>query len=212
MSRFLLALTVLLAVTSTMGATPPDEKPKPAAEPKKYSFQFKDVPWDDVLAWYAKTSRLTPILTVKPTGKLTFTPPTPDRQYVLGEITDVLNEAMAPQKLLLIRRLATFVIVPRDGKVDTALVPRIDASELPQRGKTELVQVLIPLSTLTMEDTVPEMKKLLTPLGSIRARGNQLMVTDVAGNVRRIYQMVQLPKDCEGKNFSYRCRWKKCRT
>ena len=46
-------------------------------------------------------------------------------------------------------------------------MPRIELSELPTRGKTELVQVLIPLKSLAVEDTAPEVQKMLTPFGTV---------------------------------------------
>ena len=110
-----------------------------------------------MLDWFSKESGLTPILTIKPTGSVTIKPPK-DRKFTMGEVVDLLNEAMTQQKFILIRRQVSFYIHPSDEKPDGSWVPRIELSELPTRGKTELVQVLIPLKTLAVEETAPEMR------------------------------------------------------
>ncbi len=193
-----------------------DEKPapgKPAPE-KKFSFQMKDVPWYDVLEWYAKTSGLTPIYNVVPTGKFTFTPPKPDMQYTLGEITDIINEAMASQKYMLFRRQVSFTVLPTDEKLELGPLLRFELSDLPRLGKTEVVQVLIPLTNLAVEDVAPEVKKMLTPYGAVSSlqKTNTLVVVDTAGNIRRIVETLEAcdkEKSDRGDSLSHQCRWKK---
>jgi type II secretory pathway component GspD/PulD (secretin) len=177
---------------------------------KKYTLKMKDVPWKDVLEWFSNESGLTPIYTVRPTGKFTFTPPKPDTKYTLGEVIDILNEAMASQKFILVRRQVSFTIIPTDEKVDGGS-PRYELSDLPRLGKTELVQILIPLKSLAVEDTMPEVQKMLTPFGTVSMlqKTNTLVVHDTAGNIARI---VKTLADIEGvgdweHGRSYRCRW-----
>src|SRR5262249_35903682 len=116
-------------------------------------------------------------------------------------------------KFILIRRQVSFTIVPADEKLDTSHVPRIELSELPKRGKTELVQVLIPLMSLAVEDTAPEVQKMLTPFGqvSMLTKTNTLVIVDTAGNISRIYQTIQEVerKSGEGDTLTHKCRWKK---
>ncbi|MCI0700724.1 MAG: hypothetical protein L0241_06555, partial [Planctomycetia bacterium] len=88
----------------------------------------------------------------------------------------------------LIRRQATFTVVPADEKIDPTFVPRIKLDELDKRARTELVQVVIPLKTLVADDLVPDVKKMLGPFGSVVAvnRTNSLIVQDLAGNLQKI--------------------------
>ena len=74
------------------------------------------------------------------------------------------------------------------------------------------MQVLIPLKSLTVEDTVPEIQKLLSPFGTVSplSKTNTLVVLDTAKNVSSIYKMIQ---DIEGEGggelLTHVCKYKK---
>lgn len=158
-----------------------------AAREPGYEISFQNASWDDVIDWYAKTSGLFLNSAVTPTGKVTITPGK-DKTFTLAEITDLLNETLIQQKFLLIRRWASFTIVPADEKIDPTIVPRITLDELEKRGKTELVLVLMPLKDQNAEEIAPEVRKMLTPFGDVRVFKNTLYVQDTAGNARRIWE------------------------
>ena len=130
------------------------DAPAPAPE-KTHTLYFAKANWPEVLDWFAKESGLTPILTIQPTGSVDIKPPM-GKKFTMGEVVDLLNEAMAQQKFILIRRQVTFYIHPSDEKINATDVPRLELSELPTRGKTELVQVLIPLKSLTAQARCPK--------------------------------------------------------
>ena len=196
-------LTVRELLAKYIDAPAPAAKPEQPREKdeKRFSMRFQNLSWDDVLDWYGKTSGLMPILTVKPKGQFSFMPPRLDQKYTLAEITDILNEALTQQKLILIRRQVSFITHPSDEKIDASEVPRLELNELSSRGKTELVQVLFPLKSLTVEDTAPEIQRLLSPFGTVSSlsKANTLVVLDTAGNVSRIHNMIQ---DIEGSYSS----------
>jgi RNA polymerase sigma factor (sigma-70 family) len=179
-------------VIAQMNVENSDKKP---AEPKKFVFKMQNVPWDDVLKWYGETTGLGAIYTVKPEGKLTFSPPL-GRQYTIGEITDLLNEALQAQKLFVIRGFKSFTLVGTDEKMPLNLIPHIEVNDLSNWGKTEIVEVDI----FTSEKLASELKniaseiknKLLSPFGRIvLANGNRLTVSDTAGNLKRIVDLLQ---------------------
>jgi hypothetical protein len=187
--------------------TAPPPRPVPAV--KTFAFEMRDKPWDDVLDWYSDASGLIPIYSITPKGKFNFTPPK-DKKFAIGEITDILNDELAKQNLLVIRRKVSFTIVRTDEKIDYSLVPRIDLSELPQRGKTEIVQVLLPLQALAAEDVAPEVQKMLTPVGRASIMfWNTLLVLDTAGNVNRIWQVLRPHPECCSNVFSRRLKYAK---
>ncbi len=70
---------------------------------KTFTVNFRNVPWKDAIAWYAEITGLTLIGDHFPTGTVTLQPPK-DRKFTIGEITDLLNEAMTQQKFIIIRR------------------------------------------------------------------------------------------------------------
>jgi hypothetical protein len=155
-------------------------------EPAKYSMQFKNRPWNEVLKWYGEVSGLKMVGTDSPKVTISILPPK-DRKFTLGEITDLINE-MLDGKDILIRDEKAFSIVSVKEKVDTSLVTRIEPHELLERGKTELVEVEMFFSTKEeAKEYAGGINKLLTPLGSVTAtRGKSILILDTAGNIRRL--------------------------
>jgi hypothetical protein len=175
------------------GDAPKPDKPADRADPPKkpeektYAFEMRDKPWAAVFEWYAETSGLGFTGSFKPTGTFTFIPP-PGKKYTLPEITDIINEGLLSQKGLLVRRNTTFSVLPADEKVDPILIPRVRLEELPKRGKTELISVVIPLTYLKAKDVGPEVKKLLGTFGDIvvMEKANQFVIQDTAGNLAQV--------------------------
>lgn len=169
-----------------------DAKPKKnlELEKKKFRIQFEKAPWNQVLEWYAKETGLTPKSIVKPSGEITFTSP-PNTLLSIGEVTDKLNEMLSPQGLILIRGKESFTVVRRDEKIPDNVVPHVEFNELHNWGKSELVEVDIPLEKpflLLIQADMPKLGRHLTSLGQIVvfAKEKGLTVRDVAGNQKRI--------------------------
>jgi hypothetical protein len=165
-----------------------DKGDAPAQE-KKYKFEMREVPWAEVLAWYAEQSGLGFVGKARPAGNLTFLPPK-GKTYTFTEITDILNEALLEQKYILIRRATTFTVLPADEKIDPTFLPRVRPDELNKRGRMELVTTVFPLVAVSANDIAPTVKKLLGTFGEVVVidRANQLIVTDTAGNLSRVWQ------------------------
>ena len=186
---------------SAPGAVAPHAPTTPAAPPEKtFTLNFDKADWNTVLDWYATESGLTMITTVKPTGSVTMKPGK-ERKFTMAEITDLINETMAQQKFILIRRHMTFFIHPADEKIDPTLVPRIELSELPKRGRTEIVQVILPVKGMVVGDAQDELKRLLTPFGQMipLEKPNALLLMDTVGNIARVQHTLD---EVEGKNDS----------
>jgi type II secretory pathway component GspD/PulD (secretin) len=178
---------------------------------------MRDKPWSAVLEWLADQSGLPIITNYKPTGTFTFIAAQKSRsEYTLPEIIDILNEALLNQKYILIRRSSSITIVPADEKIDPAILPRIRPEELDERGNTELVSMVLPLSSLVAEDAAGEVKKMMGPFGEVVAlsRANQLLLQDTAGNLKRIKKTIQDIEDTEknqGESYSHPCKYVKAR-
>jgi RNA polymerase sigma factor (sigma-70 family) len=174
-----------------------DKAEPPKAEEKRYSFEMREQPWIKVLEWYTEISGLPYIGISKPTGACTFIPPK-DKKYTVAEITDILNEALNAQNYILLRRDASFTVLPADEKIDPTFVPRVRLDDLDKRGKSELVSVVIPLTVLNAREIGPDVKKMQGPFGTIVVleKGNQLILQDTAGNLRIIRQTI---KDIEAR-------------
>ncbi|MBM3983742.1 MAG: hypothetical protein FJ304_26430 [Planctomycetes bacterium] len=151
-----------------------------------FAFSFKDARWEDVFQRYEALTGLKDIGKVKPSGTFTFVPTKPTQRFTLAEITDILNDALAGQKLLLIRRHMTFVVVPTNKPIDRDLVPRISTDELATRGRTELVEAILGVKGADVLDFAEQMKKLSGPFGSITPHKSVLIVRDTVGNVTKM--------------------------
>jgi type II secretory pathway component GspD/PulD (secretin) len=170
---------------------------KPAAkEPqkgtsKRAAFEFRNKPWSQVFEWLSDTTGLPVIASFKPTGTFTFMPPSADKRYTLPQIMDILNEALLQQKLLLLRTERSITLLPAD-EAPHGLIPRVQPQDFKNYGETELVSVVIPLRNLVAEDLAPDVKKMLGPFGKVAAlkAANSLQVDDMAGNIRRVVQMI----------------------
>ena len=71
--------------------------------------------------------------------------------------------------------------------------------------------MLIPLKLLTAEETAPEIRRLLSPFGTVSdLKNNTLIVLDTAQNVSRIYKMIQDIEDAGGgDHLIHVCKYKK---
>lgn len=151
-----------------------------------FTFSFKDARWEDVFKHYETRTGLKDMVKAKPTGAFTFVPAKPTQRFTLAEITDILNDALAGQKLLLIRRHMTFVVVPTDKPIDRDLVPRVALDDLRTRGRTELVEAIFAVTGADILDAAEELKKLSGPFGSVTPHKNVLLVRDTAGNIAKM--------------------------
>jgi type II secretory pathway component GspD/PulD (secretin) len=209
------------AVTIPIAAGQPEVAPapkagqpaKPAANPadkpeKQITVQFVNAGWAEVLTWFAKESGLTQLTTVVPTGNVTIRPPG-DRKYTLTEVVDLINDAMIQQNFLLLRNPTSFYVVPVDEKtrqIPTLLVPRIVLDDLSKRGRTEVVQVVLPTTKVAVEDALPEVTKMLTPFGSAVGlpKNGGILITDMAGNVIRIQKLLDI-EDTAADHLTHKC-------
>jgi hypothetical protein len=160
----------------------PEEKSK-----KSFAVRFRKAEWKDVIAWYAKISGLKLVGDTLPPGPVTLEPPR-NQKFTIEELTDVLNEAMTWHDLTLVRGQGSFTILSTNKDIPTAAVPRIDLQDLPRRGKTELIQLELPIPFgLDPSDAVTEIGKMTSPFGRVsEVKGKRLLVVDTSINAIRI--------------------------
>jgi type II secretory pathway component GspD/PulD (secretin) len=177
-------------------APPPqfaNRQPPPTAEligpVGQLTFQFQAAPWDLVLRRFAAEAGLALEVDVLPPGTLTYFDEHP---HTPTEALDILNSALVPRGFVLIRNGRVARVVKIDGGVPPALVPQINVTELESRGWNELLTVDIPVVRTNATVAANEVKPLLSPLGkAIPLTGsNRLVVTDMGGNLRRIYRLL----------------------
>ncbi|QDU23632.1 secretin N-terminal domain-containing protein [Urbifossiella limnaea] len=196
-------------------ADPKAAAPAPKAEePRTVTVSWDNAPWQTVLDWYGKETGLILVTTVRPTGSVTILPPGPARKFTLAEVTDLLNEAMIPQKFMIIRRQASFYIQPADEKIDPTLLQRIEHTELSKRGKTEIVLCNVgPFKAISASEVMPEVDKMLTPFGRavLLTNANAIQVMDTAGNISRISKTLEDYEKGGGQaeSITHVCKWRR---
>jgi type II secretory pathway component GspD/PulD (secretin) len=178
------------------------EPPRQAAgkAEKAFALEFRNAPWKQVLAWLSDQTGLPVVASTTPTGAFTYQPPQ-GRRYTVPQIIDVVNEALANQKYLLIRRPNSLVLVPADERIDPALATRVRPDELDRHGKTEWVAMTLPLAGVAADEVAPDVRKLLGPFGEVQVlkTANRLEVRDTAENLRRVYQLIRELEKSEKK-------------
>lgn len=168
----------------------------PAWHTTRICFEVRRKQWSDVMEWFADQTKA-PIhgLQALPEDAFTFINPRDAdgelRRYTLCDVFDILNESLqARYKFTLVRNNSGLYLLPADEPVPGQLVPRVTLSELPDRGRTEIVEVLItPLVNLQVDELAPEgrpMRPMPADFGhAIRIPGNQMILRgDVATLLR----------------------------
>lgn len=182
-------LTTFLAFTIMAGvAHAGEQKPR---EEKRFAFEMRGLGWKQVLEWLSDQSGL-PYASKypPPPGSFTFISPikgkTP-KTYTLPEVIDLMNDSLSMQGYLLVRRNASFTIVPADETIDQGLAPHIEMTELKSRGRTELVSVTLPIERIGKAD-LPEIRKLMGRFGNVvvLADSKRIVLRDTVENLQRI--------------------------
>jgi len=186
-----------------------DKKVPPVAKAgeKRIAFHMEATPWKKTFEWLASTTGLPVVANQVPTGSFSFISPR-GRTYTIPEVIDIVNEALMASKCILIRRPTVLLLLPADERPDPALIPLIRVEELSKRGKTELVHLVLPLTTLDVKDALDSVKKLLGPFGQASAIDNRLLLRDTAGNLERVIRLIQeveLAGAPDTTSLSYTC-------
>lgn len=161
------------------------EAPDDDGSGPKLAFNFQYAPWTDVLDLFATKADLTLDLKDTPPGTFTYRD---NRSYTPTQALDVLNGYLLPRGYLLVRRDRFLVCLAITDGIPPNLAPQISAEELEERGKHELVSLVIPVRGLQADQIIGEVRELLGPQGKASAlkNTNSIVVTDIASHVRRI--------------------------
>lgn len=193
----------------------PTEAPKSVAKgDKTLSFNFDNKPWPDVLEWFSRESGLVWVGSIKPPDSFTIRTP-PGAKYTIAQVVDLLNEQLLVKKFLLVRKDMSFTVVPVDekDKIDGSMVSQVTLEELPSRGKTEIVKLILRLkSPLNAAESLPEIKAMLSPFGTVvpLATANAIVIQDQAGYIRNIVGVLKDVEDGDSKksdSLTYICKY-----
>ncbi len=183
-------------------------------EGKKIAFAMDGKPWPAVFKWLADQTGVPVITSGKPVGAFTFTPPA-GMTFTLGEVIDIINEGLLPQKIHLVNRGRNYVVA---GAADLAdLVPQLDPEDLddPKLGRNDIVSVTFALKKARATDVGADVEKQMGPFKRVVAmeRSNQLQLQDRVATLRRIKRTItSLDAGTKGRadppgTFTHRCKY-----
>lgn len=169
-----------------------------ASEEQTVSFSFADADWNTVFQWIAKLTNKTLRVEATPSGKFSYFD---TRTYTIPEAIDVLNTVLLDKGFILLVRDNFMIVANLANGIPPHLVERIELKDLPKRGDTELVKVLLDLRGISATNAKSEFESLVGPFGTLvpLPSTNQLLVVDTAKNIRQLVDLLQLQEEGGGK-------------
>ena len=167
----------------------------------KFTINFKLAPWKDVIEFFAQQANLSLVTDGFPEGVFNYSD---SKSYTLEQCLDILNQVLATKGYQLVRSQQMLMLFNvSDGPIPHVFVERVEPKALDTRGDFEFLSVHFQLSRLLPGEADAELRPLLGPHGSIviLARARQIVVADIARNLRRIRDNIeaienpQTPKD-----------------
>jgi type II secretory pathway component GspD/PulD (secretin) len=162
----------------------------------KLKFQFRDQKWSEVLEWFSRQEGLTLVMDRSPPGTFTYSD---TRSYTASQAIDLLNSVLLTRGFTLIRREKMLLVQPLGDSIPTELIPLIKLSDLPARGKFELVRVEFGLGGRPIDAVLREVTPYLGNYGRAipLPQSGQLVVIESAGKmemINRLISSVPVPK------------------
>jgi type II secretory pathway component GspD/PulD (secretin) len=162
---------------------------------------FNGQPWGEVIKWLADQADLSLQTNIIPPGSFNYRDRS--RKYSVPEALDVMNASLLNDGYSLLRqgRMLRVIDFEQDqemsGELLKELADYVDDQELQARGKYEPVKHLFTLERLDPDTIKPEAEQLLSIQGSVVSlpSSGQLIVTDMAANVRAVAAMIQRAED-----------------
>ncbi len=175
------------------GETKPSTPSKTSdGERRDISFNFRFAPWETVLKRFAELAHLTLDMNDGvPPGTFNYYD---NDKYTVTEALDIVNGYLLQKGFILVRRNRFLQVVDFSKGIQPNVIPKVTLSELPKRGRNELMSVIIPLDNIDAKSAAEEIKDLLGPYPQGKVlplvKSNQLFVTDIGANLREIVEML----------------------
>src|SRR5579872_4151148 len=168
----------------------------------RLSFNFRFAPWELVLRRFAEEAKLTLDINEVPPGTFNYYD---SGTYTPAEALDVINGYLLQKGYVLVRR-DKFLVVVNVDQIPPNLIPQVSLSDLPKRGRNELISAVLPLAEMDAKSAAEEIKDLLGPQGKVvpLLKTNRILVTDIGSNVQRIHEFLTemgAVQDTKGTTF-----------
>jgi type II secretory pathway component GspD/PulD (secretin) len=185
-----LALAAEPAATEKPVATADANVPSDVApDERKFTFNFRYQPWQEVLDWFAEQADLSLVLESPPPGTFNYHD---GRAYNVGEALDVMNSVLLTKGFTLVRSGRMLVLVNLEDGIPPNLVTDVPLAELDDRGEYEIIRTTFPVLNMSAEEAAKEVEHLIGPQGTviILPQSKRIQVTETAGRLRAIRSVI----------------------
>lgn len=200
-ARTLAAVVLLSGISSRSLAAEPAATEKSAAaanaktpsdvapEDRKFTFNFRYQPWQEVLDWFAEQADLSLVLESPPPGTFNYHD---GRAYNVAEALDVMNSVLLTKGFTLVRSGRMLVLVNLEDGIPPNLVTDVPLAELDDRGEYEIIRTTFPVLNMSAEEAAKEVEHLIGPQGTviILPQSKRIQVTETAGRLRAIRSVI----------------------
>lgn len=186
-----------------VAAQPEPAAPAPAARDEGIEFNFKDVPFEQVLDFMARQTGLPVIREAEaPKSGLTFIGAS---KYSLDEALDVLNRLLFMHGVQL-RREGRYLLLTKAEEMRAfgQVVGKIPD----EIGSAEVITTVVPLNNAVAAPLAEQLKGMVSRFGGITAlpQQNALIIVDTAAQCRRLRGVIEQldadrPRDAQFKLF-----------
>lgn len=160
-----------------------------APDDRKFTFNFRYQPWQDVLDWFAEQADLSLVLESPPPGTFNYHD---GRAYNVAEALDVMNSVLLTKGFTLVRSGRMLVLVNLEDGIPPNLVTDVPLAELDDRGEYEIIRTTFPVLNMSAEEAAKEVEHLIGPQGTVIVlpQSKRIQVTETAGRLRAIRSVI----------------------
>jgi len=178
--------------------SPPVVVRPPEPNDGKMSFRFQQVPWKDVIEWFAGNADLSIQIDQPPPGSFTYHD---TARYSPDEALDIVNSVLLRNGFTLVRRGRMLMLLDLAQPIPPELVELVDVGGLDGRGDFEIVKCVFHLARMTPEEAEREIGKLLGPGRTmvVLPKARQVVVTETAGKLRTIRAVLEAAENPDGQ-------------
>jgi len=178
---------------------------------KKFLFNFRYAPWEDVLQDFAASTGYTLDMAQIPNGTFSHID---SKEYNVDQTLDIMNGYLQRKGYTLVRKDGFLVCVNIDKGIPNILVPDISTEQLTAKdsdgnyrvGEHELVRVQIVLKGVDVGVMATEVESLTGPLARMTAltQSGMLIISDTGSNLRKIHSFIQAAMANIEKNLIFK--------
>ncbi len=158
---------------------------------KTYRFDLGGRSWSEVFQWFNDHSDKEVIGFIKPQGLFLFAPRPCKSRYSLEEISDLINDALLKQDLVMVYGPRQWILIPTNEFYDDfRRPPTVPPDRLWRKNKYEPVSTRIPVANLKAED-LELFEKWPLARGFYFEERKEFWIAGTAGRVHDVCNKIQ---------------------